>query len=284
MTHQRRHNIININQILFTLLYLLLLIGCSNRLTKEERQAIYKAQVLYQMNSGNYNRAMEISNNALIDIPNIQDVLLMRSRLYLMTLTKDNIGQNIRHALTDCNKVIEINGSNADAYKTRAFLYSFLKKDSDAIKDYNMAVSLNENDESLYHYRADFLCDRQQYDEAIKDYDKAISLADRNDPNTPDIIFARGKCNAKNSKNLSAIQDYTQAIKMKQVVLENEEECIKKGITQVADFFCDGSLKGTKDDLYRMLQERAKIYQSIKKIDMYKRDIKSAEKFKNSGT
>jgi len=48
-------------------------------------------------------------------------------------------------ALTDYNKVIELNANYTDAYTNRTLLYAILSKKTEAFADIDKALSLNQN-------------------------------------------------------------------------------------------------------------------------------------------
>ncbi len=86
------------------------------RLTKDVAKIITLFDKgLEAFDKGGYSNAVDYYNKALELYPNLSDVYFHRSRAYLFELKFDE-------ALADCNKSIEIEPLNKDAYSMRAFI------------------------------------------------------------------------------------------------------------------------------------------------------------------
>lgn len=56
-------------------------------------------------------------------------------------------------AIEECNKAMELDSNNADAYFFRGSVYGQLKQYEKAIEDFNRVIELNPNDADAYHHR-----------------------------------------------------------------------------------------------------------------------------------
>ena len=99
------------------------------RLTKDVAKTISLFDKgLEEFERGKYSTAVDFYNKALELNPNLFDAYFHRSRAYLYDLKFDE-------ALADCNKSIEIEPLNKDAYSMRAFvrIRKYEMKDSRAL-------------------------------------------------------------------------------------------------------------------------------------------------------
>jgi len=148
------------------------------------------------------------------------------------------------HALTDCNKAIQIDPNYAEAYNNRGITYHAKGEDYLALMDYNKAIQIDPNNATAYsnrgityhekgenylaltdhnkaiqlnQYFATAYCNRGnvyqtlgEYDRAIKDYDKAIKI----DPNHAIAYNNRGFAYHDKRKYHRALKDYIKAIRI----------------------------------------------------------------------
>lgn len=108
------------------------------------------------------------------------------------------------------SKIIEIDPTDANAYKKRAQIKSFFLKDSKgAIVDVSKAIELNPNDLDAYYFRGLTKSLLQDHRGAIADFSKVIKL----DP-TVEIYSSRGRSKNALGDYKGAIKDYDKAIEL----------------------------------------------------------------------
>ena len=130
-----------------------------------------KAQVEYYL--GKLEDSIKTYTKALSIIQNEQ---LYNDR----GLVKHSIG-DIKGALDDFNKAIEINKKYAPAYANRASAKADFNNDiKGAIEDCELAIMFNPKYSDAYYNKANFEDASKLYIEAINDYKKAISLNPQN--------------------------------------------------------------------------------------------------------
>lgn len=141
-------------------------------------------------------------------------------------------------AIEDYNQAIKLNPEDAEAYKKRGQVKAELGEDAEAIEDYSQALKLNPKDVFTYHDRAHTKQKLGDYTGAIEDYNQIISkLKELKDGSftyqtyaehglttittTPDDAYtyyvynARGWAKSALGDHAGAIEDFTQAIKLK---------------------------------------------------------------------
>lgn len=91
-------------------------------------------------------------------------------------------------ALTDLNKSLKIQ-KNIFALKSRAEIYSSIKRNSKAILDLDMALVVKPQDVFVIIHRAKIYCLLELYDNALKDLNYALEL---NTSNVALILANRG--------------------------------------------------------------------------------------------
>ena len=84
-------------------------------------------------------------------------------------------------AISDYNKVIEINPKNSQAYYNRGKAKSDIKDYKGAVSDFNKAIEINPNKPDYYTFRGNTKSrlDKDEYG-AISDYNKAIKIDSNN--------------------------------------------------------------------------------------------------------
>lgn len=100
-------------------------------------------------------------------------------------------------------------------YNGRANVYLNVGKLDEALADANKSVSLNKHDVAAYNIRAKVYERKAMYNEAIGDYSKFISKADKKSNDYYLGFWGRGKCYGYLKQSDNAIQDMSQAIKLK---------------------------------------------------------------------
>ena len=85
-------------------------------------------------------------------------------------------GGNLKGAIADFTKSIQINPNYLDAYFKRGDAKEQLKDYKGAIEDYTKAIEIKPNDADLYAYRGFAKSQLEDYKGAIDDYAKAIEI------------------------------------------------------------------------------------------------------------
>ena len=91
-------------------------------------------------------------------------------------LEKIIVSGNLKGAIADFTKAIQINPNYAEAYFWRGDAKEQLKDYKGAIEDYTKAIEIKPNDADLYAYRGFAKSQLEDYKGAIDDYTKAIEI------------------------------------------------------------------------------------------------------------
>lgn len=128
-------------------------------------------------------------------------------------------------SIDECNKMIEKDPNDANAYAERAKTYLSLKKEDNAIADFTKAIEISKPDNYLLYYecffgRAMIYKDKGETEKAISDYSSLIAkLTPSNDdiPKWPLIVagyYNRAELYNNKRDFDRAIADYSEAIKI----------------------------------------------------------------------
>lgn len=82
----------------------------------------------------------------------------------------------LKNALDDISKAIELNPKYIEAYKLRAAIKIYKGNNIDAFEDYNEIIKINPNDDECFSMRAKLKSDFGDNKSAIEDYRKAILI------------------------------------------------------------------------------------------------------------
>lgn len=118
-------------------------------------------------------------------------------------------------AVLSYSALIKKDPHNADAYQSRALAYSNLNKMTEALADMDQAISIDHRKWDLYYSRAGLLEKQQMYNQAANDYSTYIKGADKKSATYYLGYWGRGKVNMFSNKTNEAIEDFSQAIKLK---------------------------------------------------------------------
>ena len=97
---------------------------------------------------------------------------------------------NYQGAISEYSQAIELNSSNAIAYRNRGTSYANLRDFSNSAADFSKVIQLEPNNASGYVGRGAAYIYLRQYDSAISDLTKAIEL----NPNDSIAYYNRGIC------------------------------------------------------------------------------------------
>jgi len=113
-------------------------------------------------------------------------------------------------ALVEYNKAIELNPKYADAYNNRGMAYHVLGKYKEAFADYNKSTELNPQDASPYNSRGITYHILGKYNEALVEYNKSIEL----NPKYADAYNNRGMAYHVLGKYKEAFADYNKSTEL----------------------------------------------------------------------
>lgn len=174
-----------------------------NRQELEEKKANYKIHTdafNLAMKNKDFNKALEIANNAISQFPSQADAYYGRGNAYY-SLKKYN------EAIADYNKAISLGYKKVQVFIYKAQAFIELKEYDIAIEIINQALTTN-NDSSLYNTRAYVLNTKGDYDKAIEDCNKSIAL----DTNKPNAYKNRGLAYSGKKEYEKAIEQFNKAI------------------------------------------------------------------------
>ena len=106
---------------------------------------------------------------------------------------------------------LEIDPNEADGLYSRAFIFSILDKDKEAIGDLTKLLSLHPDDAESYNDRGGLYLREGDMKAAIADYDQAI--ARNKDYN--EALYNRGRAHLLMGEDKKAVQDFRAALKLR---------------------------------------------------------------------
>ena len=118
--------------------------------------------------------------------------------------------QQYKKALDDYNRAIELDPINAQSYTNRGVIYDELQQRGKALADYNEAILLDSTETKAYNNRGLVYADLHRYEEALADLSRAIEL----DPNYARAYFNRGNIYHGLQRYDEALASYGQAIQL----------------------------------------------------------------------
>lgn len=146
----------------------------------------------------------------------VLDLMLKKYPSNEPEITYFNRGNSYRHlnelkkAIKDYNKAIEIKPDYAEAYNNRANSYFDLEEFDKAISDYTSLIKIMPSNYYAYFNRANAYSQLFNYDSAVADYTKAIELK----PDFANAYYNRGNKYYGMSMYKEAIEDWKKVIKL----------------------------------------------------------------------
>ena len=113
-------------------------------------------------------------------------------------------------AISDYNKLIELNPNSAFLYYSRGKANVHLEQYEDAVRDYNAAIRINPNYAEVYLDRGKANVHLEQYEDAVRDYNAAIRI----NPNYAEVYLDRGKANVHLEQYEDASQSFQTALQL----------------------------------------------------------------------
>ena len=150
-----------------------------------------------------YSEALKFFNEAISKDRNNTTYLLKRGE------TKSLAGKSIL-AITDYNKVIQLDAENSMAYALRSAIYVELRDFKSAIEDCEKALELDPKNELAYIRMGDsyISMDTKDHLEAMKAYNYAINI----NPDNKIALHNRGVAKKELKDYYGAIEDFNKAI------------------------------------------------------------------------
>ena len=130
---------------------------------------------------------------------------------YFAKGTMEGYSKNYDNAIVNFNKAIEIKSDYAEAYNNRGYMYNCKNEFDKAIADYNKAIEFSPDYMDAYNNRGTAYLHKGEFGRAITDFNSAIKLQ----PNRAEIYYHRGIAHDKKDEIEMAMADYNKAIELK---------------------------------------------------------------------
>lgn len=155
------------------------------------------------MKLGDYTKALENFQEAIIQNPTFPAIYFVRADCYLQM-------KEWKKALEDYDYAIELKPDDAEFYYNRANLKEEFGNFYEALKDYNKSIELNPEFILAYQNRAYLKQKQGKHQEALQDFDRIIELA----PQESLHYFHRGILYATIGQTQKALMDYGRSIQL----------------------------------------------------------------------
>ncbi len=152
-------------------------------------------------NQGNYTEALKAFDQAIAETSGSSEDYRQRARCRQRL-------NDLRGALTDFSRAIELDPSNVRALTARSALRRQLKDLAGAVGDINRAIEIDPKNAGAYNNRGLLRWDAKDYQGALADYDHSVAL----DPRQSPVFNNRGLVKEKHNDLQGALADYTKAI------------------------------------------------------------------------
>lgn len=120
----------------------------------------------------------------------------------------------LEEAIQDYTQSIELDPDLAKAYLNRGKIYYKKGELEKAIQNLNQAIEINPNLAKSYYILGKVYQIKNQFDLAIRQFTKAIKFDSKNNIDNDKVYYRRGNSFYFITRISSAIEDYTQAIKV----------------------------------------------------------------------
>ena len=169
--------------------------------TTKNRATIYGSRGVGYYSKGDYDRAVQDTNQAILLNP------IEPSFYYTRGLAYKKKGDFDR-AIQDFNEAIRLDPNFERAYYDRGNAYLDKEEYDRAIQEFNEAIHLNSSDAYAYNNRGVAYHKKGDYGRAIQDYGQAIRL----NPNYTTAYGGRGQAYFAQSNLTAAIADFEHTI------------------------------------------------------------------------
>ncbi|QTE70059.1 SIR2 family protein [Clostridiales bacterium FE2011] len=161
--------------------------GFNNHINTEAKASTSNNKTILHLNytSSSDNTVTVINQLDMLDklagTPEKDDTISIATTLRRLA-TRDFIHGNIKDALSNCNKAIELQPKDADLHHLKGLILHLNNQDSLSLNSLDEAIKLDKNNASYHDARSTTLFTLKRYDEALEESEKAIKL----DPHNPD--------------------------------------------------------------------------------------------------
>ena len=218
---------------------------------------------------GNYEKAIENYNMAIILNPHFSEAYFSRALAYYYL-------KNYDRAISDYKKALELDPNNPVIYNNLGDAY-YRKQDFDtAIEMYDKAIELNPKYLKAYYNRGLAYACKEDFDSAIEDFNKVIEL----NPKFADAYHVRGLAYDYKNELDKAIADYEKALELDpnhedaKRHLELAKSRLEEGGGQVPVTGGEGG--GKNVDTIKLLSKPKMNFNDVAGMDKLKEEIREA--------
>lgn len=218
---------------------------------------------------GNYEKAIENYNMAIILNPHFSEAYFSRALAYYYL-------KNYDRAISDYKKALELDPNNPVIYNNLGDAY-YRKQDFDtAIEMYDKAIELNSKYLKAYYNRGLAYACKEDFDSAIEDFNKVIEL----NPKFADAYHVRGLAYDYKNELDKAIADYEKALELNpnhedaKRHLELAKSRLEEGGGQVPVTGGEGG--GKSVDTIKLLSKPKMNFNDVAGMDKLKEEIREA--------
>ena len=172
---------------------------------------------------GDFIGSIHECNNALSKMPSLNKSIIYRGktvRFFEDYIDKIWLFDQDDEIMQNCNKAIQLNPKDAEAYNNRGILKIQSNAIEEAISDFNIAIELKPDYYEAYFNKGIIHFESNKY-EAIKDFSNSIQF----NPNFAEAYFYRGMLYFNISDNINAFYDMYKACALG---IEQANELINK--------------------------------------------------------
>src|SRR5262245_24846084 len=181
------------------------LVGGGTAALAEDTTLIRAREGAAALMRGQYDKAIASYDDAL-KAPEIAD--FVEASIYSdRGVAKWRMNQ-IKEAIEDFNKSIQLSPENAPVYNNRGNALMDLGHPDEAIKDFDRAIALSSSYGAAYNNRGNARVALGQYDAAFQDFRKAVELM----PQSAVPFNGRGMAHEELKRHHAAVRDLTRAI------------------------------------------------------------------------
>ncbi len=163
----------------------------------------YATRARYWLETGDYDKAIEDYNHALLLDPNNAAAYLGRSSAWGGKREYDK-------AIEDCNAALRINPTLATAYHSRGIAWQQKHEYNKAIEDYNEALRLDPKNADACCSRASAWGEKREYGKVLDDCNAALRIR----PSFALAYYIRGNAWREKGDYARATEDYKEAIRL----------------------------------------------------------------------
>ena len=157
---------------------------------------------------GNYDKAIEIYDNAIKNDPDNSELYDGRSSFYLMK-------KDYAKAIADVDHAIKLAPEKLDHYETKARILEVQKEYAKVADIYTQLIAKNPYGAKYYEERGDAYSELKDEQRATADYKKYLSMWSKSEETMDELDYSfHAKVYQKAKEYQNAIADYTKAIDM----------------------------------------------------------------------